>query len=345
MLKKVLEKIKNKENISIFIIILLISIIICFDFIKFHTVPDTYNVLAQQYEYSTTFWLNGRIISALYLILGKVINIPITSLEIISNIFSIIFQSISVYIIYKAITKKEDKLISKIIYLIGAYLIVYNPFAIEHLAFLECGVMCLGKLTCTIAAKMLVKDGKIALPIVLTIIASMCYQGIINVFITIGLLLLLLENNNQTVKQKLTKVLKIGIICVISLATMVIILKLGNYIFGETQNRIAKNNRGIIESLFIIEKLSIKLLFFSGWNLFQNNLIAIVISITALLFVIYKKQNNALLYFMIIVLILLSCAIPLILQNVISIAARTTSSIGAILRNINYYVRRYSKTK
>ena len=249
-----LEKIRKQENIWIFTIILLISILICFCFLKFHTVPDTYNILEQKYEYCKTFLNDGRLISALYLLLGKSFHISIVTLKIISNILSVIFQSICVYIIYKAIRKKENNHISNCILLIGAYLMVFHPLAIAHLGYLECGIMCLGKLACTMAAKLLIKDEKVLSPMLLIMLAAICYQGILNVFIAIGLLLLILQEN-QTVKQKMKKILQMGVLCVIALITIIVALKIGSNILGQAQNKTLISGNEILNSIILVVKL------------------------------------------------------------------------------------------
>lgn len=324
-----LEKIRKQENIWIFTIILLISILICFCFLKFHTVPDTYNILEQKYEYCKTFLNDGRLISALYLLLGKSFHISIVTLKIISNILSVIFQSICVYIIYKAIRKKENNHISNCILLIGAYLMVFHPLAIAHLGYLECGIMCLGKLACTMAAKLLIKDEKVLSPMLLIMLAAICYQGILNVFIAIGLLLLILQEN-QTVKQKMKKILQMGVLCVIALITIIVALKIGSNILGQAQNKTLISGNEILNSIILVVKLSIQSIFIDTWNLFPQYLFTIVIIITSLLFIVYKKPTDMLIYWTIIILITLSCIIPLALTNVIP-EARTVSSIGTIL--------------
>ena len=338
-----LKKIKEQENIWIFIIILLISILLCFNFLKFHTVPDTYNILEQKYEYYERFLKAGRMISVLYLLLGKTFQISIVTLKIMGNILSVIFQSICVYIIYRAISSKEDKSISKIILLIGAYLMVFQPLAISHLGYLECGIMCLGKLACTIAAKLLIKDEKVLVPILLVMLAAICYQGILNVFIAIGLLLLVVQKN-QTTKQKMKKILQMGVICIIAFITIIIALKIGNIISEQEQAKVVINWNDIITSIVLVAKSSIQLICIDTWNLFPPYLFTTVISITSILFIVYRKPMNMLIYGAIIILITLSCIMPLALINVIP-EARTVSSIGTILRNIDYYARKCSEAK
>ena len=70
---------KEKENILTYIIILLVSVILCFNFIRFHTVPDTYCVLASEDYYSSVFFSNGRLATGAYLYIGNLLNIPVTS--------------------------------------------------------------------------------------------------------------------------------------------------------------------------------------------------------------------------------------------------------------------------
>lgn len=147
---------KQKNNIILFIAIFILGALTTIFFLNFHTVPDTYNVLWQKQEYETTFLKDGRVFSALFLHMGLRFNIQVQILDIISNLIALIANSTSVYIIYKIINSKEKNKIQKLIIFLGAFLIVFNPFAMEHLAYFETGLMCIGKLLCVLAAKELI---------------------------------------------------------------------------------------------------------------------------------------------------------------------------------------------
>lgn len=229
-------KSKDKENLIIIGIITLLSIILCFNFIKFHTVPDTYDVLEMKQEQSLIFFKDGRIITGAYLYLGSMLNIPIPLLAVMSNIIAIVSQIISVYIIYKALIKKESTNIQKTLILIGAFVTIFNPLSIEYFAYFESGIICLGKMLCVIAAKKLIVDNKIVLPIILVLIASICYQGILNVFITIAMLLLVMQEGK--LKEKAKKFGFIGFFCLITLFFIIILIKGINNFLGENQGRI-----------------------------------------------------------------------------------------------------------
>lgn len=150
----------KKKDIVLYITIILLGILTTIFFLPFHTVPDTYNVLHQKQEYCTTFIKDGRIFSALFLFIGTSLNIPIPILCVISNIIALVANCTSVYIIFKAIESQENNYIKNIIMLIGSFLLVFNQFAMEHLAYFEAGIICIGKLLSVIAAKKLIIDNK-----------------------------------------------------------------------------------------------------------------------------------------------------------------------------------------
>ena len=173
----------KKKNIVLYVTILLVGIIISGFFLPFHTVPDTYNVLQQKQEYCTTFIKDGRIFSALFLFLGIKLNIPITLLCIVSNIIALLANCTSVYIIFKTIECKENNYWKNVIMLMGSFLLVFNQFAMEHLAYFETGIICIGKLLSIIAAKKLIINNVKIKSIGILILSVFCYQGILNVFV------------------------------------------------------------------------------------------------------------------------------------------------------------------
>ena len=201
MKDKIKDICKEKENLLTFLIILLVSVILCFNFIRFHTVPDTYNVLVKKDYNSKTFFIDGRLVTGVYLYIGNLLNIPVTVLTVISAMFGIIFLSLSVHILYKVISDKKDDTIIKIIKLLGSYLFVFNPLSIEHFAYVESGIIVLGKFLCILAAKKLIMDRKVPISFLLVIIAGICYQGILNVFITLSVLLFVLKKNEEKTKK------------------------------------------------------------------------------------------------------------------------------------------------
>ena len=323
---------KEKENILTFIIILLVSVILCFNFIRFHTVPDTYCVLASEDYYSNVFFSNGRLATGAYLYIGNLLNIPVTVLTVFSAVCSIILLSFSVYILYNAISDKKDDTIIKTIKLLGAYLFVFNPLSIEHFAYVESGIIILGKFLCILSAKKLIIDKKVPIAFLLVIISGICYQGILNIFITTSVLLWVLQRykaKDQKFFRGGGQLLWVVAISLVTLAVVIITVKGVNKILGTTDSRIGgiDFNRNYISLAFSVSKQAME----ATWNLFSKYFIPTVIVVTLILLIIFGKFKNILDYLFVVLIAILSCSIPPLLGQYISIEARIITSIGSII--------------
>ncbi len=325
-----MEKIKNKlklkkENIITYSIILILSIILCSNFIKFHTVPDTYIMLVEKGYNCYRYFNEGRIVIALFLYFGYLLNIPLQALTVFMAVFSIVCLSSSAYIIYNVFAEKEDSLLKKGIMLIGSMLILFNPLSIEHLAYVESGIMSLGSLLCVMAAKTLVIDNKKILPIITVSLAALCYQGIINIFITVTALFIIFQDSSW--KEKIKQFVLMCLCCIIAVLVQVVIIKIVNY------NIDAKTSRdiGIWFDKSLLHISTVVLI--NDWNLYPRYFIITVIMVSTISLLITKDIKYTLKYIFAVIIAILACSIPAtyVKEMTLGMAARTTTAVGSII--------------
>ncbi len=328
MKEKIKSEYKEKENFLIFFSILIVSIILCFNFIRFHTVPDTYCILASEDYYSKVFFVNGRLVTGTYLYIGQLLNIPVVVLATIMGIISIVFLTLSVYILYDVIKNEKDSVIIKIIKLLGAYLFIFNPLSIEHFAYVESGIIIFGKFLCILAAKKLIIDKRKIIPFILVIIAGICYQGILNVFITTSVLFIVLQKDKK-LKQKFWQLVWVGLISLITLIVVILTVKSVNNLLGTVDSRIGglNSNRNYILLALSVSKSAME----ATWNLFSKYFIPTVIVVSIILFITLMRCKNILNYLFVVLVAILSCSIPPLLGKYISIEARIITSVGSII--------------
>lgn len=316
----------TKKDMYLFIIIFLLGTITTIFFLPFHTVPDTYNVLWRQQDYCTTFLQDVRIFSALFLWLGEIIKIPINVLDVTSNIIALTANCISVYIIYKNIENDDNDKFEKIILFVGAFIVVFNQFSMEHLAYFETGIMCIGKMLCVISAqKLIVQNRKIKSLMILTI-AMFCYQGILNVFVITAIIFI--ATRTEKFKEIIKDILKIVLICICVFIFVFIEIKICNWVIGSQDKRAVINSMNK-ENLKMIFEISISILYLT-FNIGVPNLIILTITTTLIILLINKRYYPILQYLLYIIIIVGSCTILILFTGRGAISARTASAIGGI---------------
>lgn len=170
-----------KRNIIIYLVILILSIIVCGQFLQMHYASDTYNIIYHGYlEYPNLYFLkDARIFSTLSLYIAEFLNLSINTFIITMDFIAIALQSISVMIVYsiiKNIIKAKENSLKDIMLIICSYLIVFNPMAIEYLLFAESAVMCLGVFFTVLAARFFIIKHSYIISAILLILAVFCYQ-------------------------------------------------------------------------------------------------------------------------------------------------------------------------
>ncbi len=246
----------NKKTIIIYIIILCVSLIMCWDYVRMHWANDTYAIYDWgYYEYGTKIFLkNGRPFSCLLLIIAEIFNLKIEILVKISTILGICISSASVMLIRKIICnfKPPKNNLDEFKIIVISYCTIYNFMYIDILYFAEACILATGVFFSIFAAYKLVLSSKhkIIKSFFYLLIAVFCYNGIVGVYIVSVVLLLLLQNNT------FSKNLKYILITVVLIITTIILnfiqIKLVSNLFNFSQNTRLSSNI-IYNILFILK--------------------------------------------------------------------------------------------
>lgn len=234
---------KKKREIIVFSVVFVIAIISTIFFLNPHYSIDTVEFMNVGYEsyVNSKFLVDGRIFSML--LLKLVINYPMKYVIPVTYVIGILISSASVMYIRKWIleqTNGEEKI--GIFETMISYVIIFNFMYIDAFQFMEFPIIALSVLLYIISAKILVKKEKnyVIKSTLLTIIAMFCYQGTINVFITIGFIFSIIKNNKIN-KELIFDIIKIGMLTLI--ATII------NYVFTEIVGGTDRLEFNIIENL------------------------------------------------------------------------------------------------
>lgn len=193
--KKVLKWVKsNKVSILIYSAI---SLIFFGAFIKLDFATDTYAFMYNSADdFLGTFLGNGRIIAGVFGTLFKLI--PGISIQVVC-LFSFLVGIISLILSLCVLDDLVNRIVkNNILRKLVTTLIIINPFIIELFLFIEKGAMLLGILFCVLAVKFFVrcleerdKNNKksikyLIISIVMMIMGSISYQGVLGVYILIA---------------------------------------------------------------------------------------------------------------------------------------------------------------
>ena len=102
------EKIKNQKTILLFVIIFIVSLIMCFAFLQPHYPTETYKIVNIGYtRYSIAYFLKeGRPFTAILSILADFLHIPVEIYSVTSFIIALIFLSIAIVMLYNMLKNK-----------------------------------------------------------------------------------------------------------------------------------------------------------------------------------------------------------------------------------------------
>lgn len=320
-----MKKFKREE-----ILIVILSLLASFMFLGFHTVPDTYNAMNDRMNYSEVFIDDIRPVSALFMTLGEKLHMSVVFQDIISNICAFIFGILAISLLFQYIVKDEEKSnLKTIIYAIGCFLAYYNLFSIEHLAYLETSVICLGKFFAIITSINLSK-GKRLKSATFLILALLCYQGIFDIFITTSIFLLIyFSKDKQEIKKSLAA---FAIDIIVTIVYFVVIMIIGKFLINVT-----KKSNIDIKSSFSNFKYFPKVfnsMLDKKWvlpKIFNLYFVTIIDSIVIILINGEKRLKNILKYLLFIGSNILVClAIIFLLYKSKGYDIRVITSIGEI---------------
>ncbi len=342
-MKKIIEKL-GKQNVIKYLIILGITIILCQGFMQMHYSSDTYVLADLGYmnypqEY---FLLDGRLISAIVCFGAGILNIPLETYIVGMNIIGVIFVASTIYLMSKILTKifKPQKIVNEIIIIGVAFITILNQFTLEYLLFPESAVMCLGLFLIIVAVNIWRKDTKFKyLKIFITLlIATICYQGLLNIFpiliVLIGIVNHILKQENKKIEFKKIAIdlLKIGLILIVVLGISVATIEIGKAIFDSQSDR---TNDISTEQGFITQIVLIWLYLVELWNKTLNMLPHyinyITIGTTIIMLIVLKVKKRIIAeYILFILLILITCIVPMFVFNTGPVG-RVNSPIGMLI--------------
>lgn len=231
---------EKKRNLIIYLILILITIIMCFPYLTEHYSSDDYTIIGYgYYKYGIEKFLNdGRVFSGVITLLAGYWNLPIK--VFIQGLFyiGILISCLCVIKIKNIITKiKPEKNLKETVLVLGiSYCIIFNFMYLENMYFAEIPIMALGILLFIKSSEKLV-ESKYLKSLAYLIIGELCYQGTINFFITFTFLLLIIKNKGID-KEVIKKVIISGLFCLISVGINLIQIKICGKIFGLEQSRL-----------------------------------------------------------------------------------------------------------
>lgn len=231
---------EKKRNLIIYLILILITIIMCFPYLTEHYSSDDYTIIGYgYYKYGIEKFLNdGRVFSSVITLLAGYWNLPIK--VFIQGLFyiGILISCLCVIKIKNIITKiKPEKNLKETVLVLGiSYCIIFNFMYLENMYFAEIPIMSLGILLFIKSSEKLV-ESKYLKSLAYLIIGELCYQGTINFFITFTFLLLIIKNKGID-KEVIKKVIISGLFCLISVGINLIQIKICGKIFGLEQSRL-----------------------------------------------------------------------------------------------------------
>lgn len=334
---------EKKRNLIIYLILILITSIMCFPYLTEHYSSDDYTIIGDGYhKYGIETFLNaGRVFSSVITLLAGYWNLPIK--VFIQGLFyiGILISCLCVIKIKNIITKiKPEKNLKGTIFILGiSYCIIFNFMYLENMYFAEIPIMALGILLFIKSSEKLV-ESKYLKSLAYLIIGELCYQGTINFFITFTFLLLIIKNKGID-KEVIKKVIISGLFCLISVGINLIQIKICGKIFGLEQSRLGGIQRIPANITYIM--LHIGDLLTNTCNFFPKYgflIFLLILYITTFIYDLVKIKeysNSFNLLLISIVAIFSSVAI-----NIVSLSSfglgRMVFSIGALIGLIFMYL-------
>lgn len=324
MLKKL-----NKKNAIEYVIILIITLLLCQNFIQMHYSSDTYVLYELGYmKYpSKYFLLDGRLVSTLVCYLAGILNIPISAYIIGMNLIGIILIATAIYILSKVIENliKPEKIITKAMIIASSFVLILNQFTLEFLVFPESAVMCLGVFLCVLSIKMMIEKPKheyLKIFIAL-LIAGLCYQGVLNIFPVLAILVYIVkeivDKREYKVKEKefFIDMIKLAVIVITVLVICMLAVKVGTTLLNSKQDRRmhlisfeAVQLRGETVAEYMDE------LWNQNMHMLPTHFSTIVLIINFIMLIVLKTKKELIMQYLLLVFVAFAiCIVPMFLFN------------------------------
>ena len=299
-MKKIKETIKNnKFNILIFIGMLIFTGVICINFIKPHLALDTYCVYSfNSQDLISNFLCSNRIFSALARWVFEILNVPFyLGLEILTAV-GIVSLTLSWFILYKFVFNLQNKdknknIFNNVLIMAISFLVIFNFCTIEGIVFWESGIMCLGILGTIIASCIFNEDKKYRLikTFIILLLASLCYQGAITIFIPLALVLLEYKKRDS-IKEIFVETVKIGFIYVIVMFINLIGTKIFSNIFNNEVRKMTMLSLTDLLNSFLKLLSNMVVNTFGIGTRYWYILVILVLTIIFLIYVIKYKTSK-----------------------------------------------------
>lgn len=329
--------VRNKRDIIIFTILLIISCAIFWSFLNMHYATDTYNIIDRGYaEYAIKYSLNdGRIFMCAISLIAEFLNIPISIYIIGLTFLAIVTSCISIMYLKNVVQKfkKPKNLFEEIVLIIICFTIILNFMYLENMQFAECFVMSISILLFVMAADILTQKEKnyILKSALLAVLGILFYQGTLGFFVVMTFVFSIIKQDRKIFKN----LILCGIICLIAVAINLFQIKLCGILFGMSQKRIGKISK-IFDMLKLI-KNNLKGFLVNTIRIYPKYMFIGFFAVVTIITNIYliKKDKKWNLYIIVLAIISLCTSFAINLFTVAGLgSARMLFPLGALVGNM-----------
>lgn len=341
-----------KKYYKVFIVMLLISIIMCSGFIFHHYATDDFNLMNIGYNNFSIYnnLREGRPIIYLIEQLYSRLNISYDVFLISTIIIAIIITCINIILLFTLIKQYTNKKDERIIFII-LFSTIFNFMYIENLYFPESITMALSLLLYTLSAKYFFNNNKyhILKTFFFAILATFCYNGLECYYISLITFLSLIINDNNY-KQLLIDIIKAGLIILLSVVLNFIQMQLSCKLLNLPDQRTIRNDGIFINLFFLVFYLIPETLIISSY-LLPKYLYLISLLVLIILSLVIEKKSNIKYFSFNTLILLLICISSSFCISIISLSSFGTGrllfgvgmSIGIIL--LYMYIKIDNKNK
>ena len=322
------------RNYILFIITIIISCILYWNYLIGHFAAETYAISLGYKNYAINAYLaDGRFFSFLFIILADKLEIPILTLISISTLSAIIIATVAIlylknYIIQLVkLTKKQELIVWGI-----CYCIIFNFMMVEIMYFPECCIMVSSILCYIISAKYLIQR-KYVRSLFILIIGIFCYQGTIGFFIVCAFVFSVFKNG-KIGKAVFIDICKMTLMGIIVASINLVFIKLIALFLHLVQNKVFSLNFNIIKQNIYLNIKSVYPVLQNSCGLFPKNLLLIYIEIVIgfTLLISYKEKEDKVMKLLALILVtIVSSFIMFIIQRGSIFTGRVHFCIGSLI--------------
>lgn len=322
------------RNYILFIITIIISCILYWNYLIGHFAAETYAISLGYKNYAINAYLaDGRFFSFLFIILADKLEIPILTLISISTLSAIIIATVAIlylknYIIQLVkLTKKQELIVWGI-----CYCIIFNFMMVEIMYFPECCIMVSSILCYIISAKYLIQR-KYVRSLFILIIGIFCYQGTIGFFIVCAFVFSVFKNG-KIGKAVFIDICKMTLMGIIVASINLVFIKLIALFLHLVQNKAFSLNFNTIKQNIYLNIKSVYPVLQNNCGLFPKNLLLIYIEIVIgfTLLISYKEKEDKVMKLLALILVtIVSSFIMFIIQRGSIFTGRVHFCIGSLI--------------